>query len=309
MTVTETRQATSTETAWLFINRIAGGYDKSQRHASLRALLKDLGLNTVEINSPEQLARQWKDESVVRPDFIVSVGGDGTAAMIAGQTEGNVPIAIYPAGTENILAKYLRIPTDIGAFSKMLSKRIVQRFDAGQLGDHTFLLMLSAGFEAEVVHHVHERRNGHLTKFHYVKPTFEMLAKYPYPKLQLDIELADGSRTQTEGFWVFAFNVPRYALGFEMTPDAVPNDGLLDICVLTQSGFGATASYITSLLSGTIVNRSDVQRFQARSAEIRCQSGPVPLQTDGDPAGFTDTHLSVLPNYLPLIVPPQSSRR
>lgn len=307
MTVTETCQATSTETAWLFINRIAGGYDKPQRHASLREILKNLGLNTVEINSPEQLACQWKDEAVPRPDFIVSVGGDGTAAMIAGQTGGAVPIAIYPAGTENILAKYLKIPTDIGAFANMLSKRIVRRFDAGQLGDHTFLLMLSAGFEAEVVHHVHQRRNGHLTKFHYVKPTFEMLAKYPYPKLELDIELADGSRTQTEGFWVFAFNVPRYALGFEMTPDAVPDDGLLDICVMTEKGFGATASYITSLLSGRFTQRSDVRRFQARSAEIRCPSGPVPLQTDGDPAGFTDIRLSVLPSYLPLIVPPQRS--
>lgn len=308
MTFTETDPATSTETAWLFINRIAGGYDKSERHASLRELLKDLGFNTVEINSPEQLACQWEDEAVPRPDFIVSVGGDGTAAMIAGQTQGKVPIAIYPAGTENILAKYLQIPTDIKAFSKMLSKRVVRHFDAGQLGDRTFLLMLSAGFEAEVVHHVHGRRNGHLTKFHYVKPTFEMLAKYPYPVLQLDIELADGSRTQTEGYWVFAFNVPRYALGFEMTPDAVPDDGLLDICVLTQKGLGATASYITSLLSGSITNRSDVQRFKARSAEIRCPSGPVPLQTDGDPAGFTDTRLSVLPNYLPLIVPPKRSR-
>jgi len=308
VTFTETRRATSTETAWLFINRIAGGYDKPQRHAQLRSLLKDLGLNTIEINSPEQLACQWEDETATRPDFIVSVGGDGTAAMIAGQTGGSVPIAIYPAGTENIFAKYLKIPQDIGAFSKMLSKRAVRRFDAGQIGDRTFLLMLSAGMEAEIVHRVHGRRNGHLTKFHYVRPTFEMFANYAYPQLELDIELEDGTRTQTEGFWAFAFNVPRYALGLEMTPDAVPDDGLLDLCVLTQSGFGSTAAYITSLLSGTIVRRSDVKQFRARSAEIRCHSGPVPLQTDGDPAGFTDVHLSVRPSYLPLIVPPRQAR-
>ncbi|MBA2116009.1 diacylglycerol/lipid kinase family protein [Bremerella alba] len=309
MTFTEARRATSTETAWLFINRIAGGYDKPQHHARLRELLEELGLNTVEINSPEQLASQWEEEAAPRPDFIVSVGGDGTAAMIAGQTSGTVPIAIYPAGTENILAKYLGIPTNIGAFAKMLSHRVVRRLDAGQFGDRTFMLMLSAGLEAEVVHRVHQRRNGHLTKFHYVRPAFEMFAKYEYPQLELDIELEDGSRTQTQGYWAFAFNVPRYALGFEMTPDAVPDDGLLDICVLTQSGFGSTASYITSLLSGTIAHRSDVKRFKARSAEIRCQSGPVPLQTDGDPAGFTDIRLSVRPNYLPLIVPPARSSK
>ncbi|MEW4562595.1 diacylglycerol kinase family protein [Bremerella sp. JC770] len=305
--MTETSQATSTETAWLFINRIAGGYDKPQHHERLRQLLKDLGLLTVEINSPQQLACQWEDDAVPRPDFIVSVGGDGTAAMIAGQTGGTVPIAIYPAGTENILAKYLKIPTDIGAFAKMLAKRTVRHLDAGQVGDRTFMLMLSAGFEAEVVHRVHQRRNGHLTKFHYVRPTFELLAKYPYPRLELDIELADGSRTQTEGYWVFAFNVPRYALGLEMAPDARPDDGLLDICVLTQKGFGSTTAYITSLLSGTITQRSDMQCFQARSVDLRSASGPVPLQTDGDPAGFTDTRISVLPSYLPLMVPPTRS--
>ncbi len=308
MTFTESPPATSTGTAWLFINRIAGGFDKPQRHARLRALLSDMGLQSVEMNSPQRLTDCWNDDSQPRPDFIVSVGGDGTAAMIAGQTEGKVPIAIYPAGTENVLAKYLQIPTDIGAFAKMLAKRKVQRIDAGKCGDRTFMLMLSAGFEAEVVHRVHRQRNGHLTKLHYVRPTFQMLAQYEYPKLELDIELEDGTRTQTEGYWAFAFNVPRYALGLEMAPNAKPDDGILDICVLTQKGFWSTGSYITSLLSGTLGRRSDVKTFRARSAILTSPTIPIPLQTDGDPAGFTDTTISVQPSYLPLIVPQQKSR-
>ncbi|GAA4423245.1 diacylglycerol/lipid kinase family protein [Bremerella cremea] len=308
VTFTETRQATATETAWLFINRIAGSFDKSQSHMRLRALLEELGMLPVEINSPDQLKGMWNDPAQVRPDVIVSVGGDGTAAMIAGVTSGEVPIAIYPAGTENVLAKYLQIPTDFTAFSKMLSKRFVRQIDAGKCGDRTFMLMASVGFEAEIVHHVHARRNGHLTKFHYVRPTFQMLAQYEYPRIQLDIELADGTRTQTEGYWAFAFNVPRYALGFEVAPKATPDDGLLDICVFTRKGFWSTGAYITSLLSGSISERSDVQIFQARSAEITSLDAPIPLQTDGDPAGFTDVRLAVLPNYLPLVVPKRKAR-
>ncbi|PQO40997.1 hypothetical protein C5Y97_05335 [Blastopirellula marina] len=304
VTVTETHQITSLGSAWLFINRIAGGSDKSHQHAQLRALLAKLGVEMREINSPEQLLTQWRDDSLARPDFIVSVGGDGTAAMIAGLTGGQVPIAIYPAGTENILAKYLRIPTDFDAFATMLTQRQVHHFDAGKCDERTFMLMLSAGFEAEVVHQVHGQRQGHLSKFHYVLPTFGLMRSYRYPKIELDIDLEDGTRTQTIGYWAFVFNFPRYALGLELAPNARPDDGLLDVCVLTQKGFWATNSYICSLLSGSLSGRSDVAYFRARSLKIHCAEGALPLQTDGDPAGFTDVTVSVQPGYLPLIVPP-----
>lgn len=304
VTATETRSQTSLGSAWLFINRIAGGIDRSHQHAQLRELLDRMGIAMREINSPSQLTAQWQDDSLPRPDFIISVGGDGTAAMIAGLTCGQVPIAIFPAGTENVLAKYLQIPTDFDAWAKMITKRQVRRYDAGMCGDRTFMLMLSAGFEAEVVHQVHDQRQGHLSKFNYVLPTFGLMRNYHYPKLDLDIELEDGTRTQTSGYWAFAFNFPRYALGLELTPKAKPDDGLLDVCVLTQKGFWATNSYICSLLSGSIAGRSDVTYFRARSLKIHCEEGSVPLQTDGDPAGFTDIDISVQPGYLPLVVPP-----
>ncbi|WP_158545497.1 diacylglycerol/lipid kinase family protein [Bremerella cremea] len=303
MISTDTRPQTSLGSAWLFINRIAGGCDKSHQHAQLRALLEKLGIEMRELNSPQQLSAQWHDDSITRPDFIISVGGDGTAAMIAGLTAGQVPIAIYPAGTENVLAKYLQIPTDFDAFAAMLTQRQVRHFDAGKCGERTFMLMLSAGFEAEVVHQVHAQRDGHLSKFNYVLPTFGLMRSYAYPKIELDIELEDGTRTQTIGYWVFVFNFPRYALGLELTPNARPDDGLLDVCVLTQKGFWATNTYICSLLSGNLSTRSDTTYYRARSLKIHCDEGALPLQTDGDPAGFTDVTVSVQPGYLPLIVP------
>lgn len=308
MTITEKQKSTAAGNVWLFINHIAGGFDKPQRHARLRELIDDLGLQAVELNSPGQLAAAWANQAEARPDFIISVGGDGTAAMIAGITGGQVPIAIYPAGTENVLAKYLHIPTDIGAFAKMLTKGHVRRMDAGLCGDRTFLLMMTAGFEAEVVHHVHNRRKGHMTKLSYVQPTFQAWAQYQYPQVQLDLQLEDGTRTQTEGYWAFIFNVPRYALGLQMVPEATPCDGILDVCVLASKGFWSTGAYIAALLTGTIRRRSDVKVYRARQIDISCPSVPVALQTDGDPAGFTDVRVSVLPEYLPLIVPKHRSQ-
>lgn len=309
MSFTDAKTASSINTAWLYINRIAGGYDKSQQHAEIRKLIREEGLQIVEFGSPQELADHLAAGGEVRPDFVVSVGGDGTAAALATLTEGEVPIAIYPAGTENVLAKYLDIPPDFASFRKMLAKRHIRRIDAGRCGDHTFLLMLSAGFEAEVVHQVHKRRRGHLSKFNYMLPTFGTLRSFPYHRLELELELEDGSHTQTEGYWVFAFNVPRYALGLQLAPQATPEDGLFDICVLTEKGCWATTNYITALLAGTITRRSDMKTFRARSLTIRCPQGPVPVQTDGDPSGFTDVTVEVLPSYIPLIVPPPPKAR
>ena len=223
--------------------------------------------------------------------------------MIAGQTQGEVPLAIYPAGTENVLAKYLQIPTDFDAFAQMIAQQHVVRLDTGRCNDRTFLLMLSAGFEAEVVHQVHQRRQGHLSKFDYVLPTFRNMSSYAYPSIELDVEQEDGTHVQTEGTWAFVFNVPRYALGTQLAPQAQPNDGLLDVCVLKKKGLLATATYITALLAGRISLRRDLQYFRARSLKIHTPGGPLPIQTDGDPAGQTDATISVQPNHLPLIVP------
>ncbi len=303
MTISDTQIRQTVNTVWLFLNRIAGSFDKSQQHATLRELVGRLGGKLVEIHSPGELRQLLDDPTQERPDFIIAAGGDGTAAAIATLTKGEIPIAIYPAGTENVLAKYLAIPTDFSQFQQMLRARRVRRIDAGLCGERVFLLMLSAGFEAQVVHQVHRRRRGHLTKLHYMLPTFRTLRSYLYPKLAFDLELEDGTHTQCEGYWIFVSNVPRYALGYEISPLASPEDGLFDVCILSEKGCWATTTYITALLAGTLPQRRDLKTFRARSIHIRCPGGPVPLQTDGDPAGFSDTLVRVLPSYIPLIVP------
>ena len=87
-----------------------------------------------------------------------------------------------------------------------------------------------------------------------------------------------------------------------MLPGARPDDGLLDLCVIpVKSPADSIRQFLLSAAGEHILDEGVVY---ARGTEIRVDSpDPVPVQIDGDPAGFTPVVFSLLPRRLAFIVP------
>ncbi|HUG67792.1 MAG TPA: diacylglycerol kinase family protein [Pirellulaceae bacterium] len=242
---------------------------------------------------------------------VVSAGGDGTVALLANRLPRDTPLAVLPLGTENLLSKHLQMRGDPAEVCQTICEGRAQKFDAGRAGDQIFLIMAGCGFDAEVVRRLHNERTGHIHHLSYAKPIWDSIHNYDYPELRVHCEIpasdSTPARTQTiTARWAFVVNLPRYAGGLRIAPDASGNDGLLDVCTFKDGSLWSGLRYLSGVILGQHASWDDC--VTVRAAKIRIDSdSPVPLQLDGDPSGFLPTEIDVLPDHLTLLVPLRAS--
>ncbi len=299
MTLAVLQLPDSAQTVLVVVNPNAGAWSDDASIEKLVTLLRGEGYAVEMLSDAEQLHRSAEEHlRHERLRAVVSVGGDGTAAWVVNATPPGAPIAIYPRGTENLLAKYLGLEANPADVFQMICDGRTVSLDAGKAGDRVFLLMLSCGFDAEVVRQVHMSRRGHIWKFSYIKPIWRALRTYSYPEIRL---LSAGAEVQ-RARWAFVVNLPRYAAGLKIAPFAQGNDGLLDVCLFTRGGLWAGLTYLTSVFFQTHVHRSDFEHHLASRMRIESET-PAPYQLDGDYGGELPVEVEVLPSRLTLLAP------
>jgi diacylglycerol kinase family enzyme len=236
---------------------------------------------------------------------VVAAGGDGTVAELVNRSHADTPIAILPMGTENLLAKYLHLQVTPEELCKAIVQGATVRLDAGCAQRRVFLLMAGCGFDAEVVRRLHQRRTGHIRHWSYIKPIFAALRSYQYPPLRVQCETGTGSgATEPHSFvvrWLFVVNLPRYAGGLRLAPQAVGTDGLLDVCGFERGSLWHLLRYLSGVFRGRHLSFADCRYLQ--TTRLRVESDEeVHYQLDGDPGGKLPVEISVLPERVRLIV-------
>jgi diacylglycerol kinase family enzyme len=232
----------------------------------------------------------------------VAAGGDGTLVETLNRAPGQ-PVALLPVGTENLVARFLKIERSGQKLAQIIAAGAYRRLDLARAqaaaASRVFCLMAGAGFDAEVVHRLHRRRHGHIDKASYVWPIIQTLRRYPYPVMDVE-DLDSGERFR--GALVFVFNLPQYAAGLPVAPEARGNDGRLNLCVFERGGLFNVFRYFTNLVRG---RRDKIRDFHHRLIRrVRLTSAhPVRIQTDGDPAGSLPVTIDVIPQALTLLVP------
>lgn len=230
---------------------------------------------------------------------IVAAGGDGTLSAVIHERR-DLPLAVLPLGTENLFARQLGYARDPEALAAAICRCTVRELDLADANGRSFSLMLSAGFDAEVVRrHSEWRSRGSTTRRgHYVnwaRPVFGALCGYHFPRIHVE---ADGATIT--GAAALVFNFPRYSLNVRFAPEAQPDDGLLDWVVLQRPGRRALLSYFLAVRRGAHLARPGVRHGRARRIVLRSEK-PAPIQIDGDAAGFTPVNISVQPKALRVV--------
>jgi diacylglycerol kinase family enzyme len=237
---------------------------------------------------------------------VVAAGGDGTLVEVLNRAPG-CPVALLPVGTENLVARFWRIERSGHKLAEIIAAGTCRLLDLARVHSNAmnptdgrlFCLMAGAGFDAEVVHRLHRRRYGHIDQFTYAWPILQTLRRYRYPSV--DVETDTGERLR--GSLVLVFNLPRYAAGLPVAPDARGDDGLLNLCVFERGGIVNLARYLLNILRGRREKTRDLHRRLVRRVRLSAAHS-VRLQTDGDPAGCLPATIEVVPGALSLLVPP-----
>lgn len=231
---------------------------------------------------------------------VVAAGGDGTVSLLVNKLPELTPIAILPLGTENLLAKYLKIPRDPDRVAELIDDGNLISLDVGRANNQLFLIMASCGFDAEVVRNLHSQRKGNIRHWSYAKPIWDSIRKYRYPKIRVFI---DQQRKPIQTSWAFAFNVPRYAMNLPIVADADPSDGRLDLYTFREGKLIRSVYYFLLVLAGfhRRLNEGQLNRFKKVRIEAVDSEAEIPYQLDGDPGGVLPLEIEVLPNFFRVV--------
>jgi diacylglycerol kinase (ATP) len=260
--------------------------------------LKHLGFRPRLFKRRERLEAWMADSHAGRQVVcIVAAGGDGTVADIINRHPG-MRVALLPLGTENLLARYLGVRRSGKEVARMIAGGQVRVLDLCRLGERRFVLMASVGFDADVIRRLHESRRGNISRLSYVQPILESVRKYAYPEIRLWVD--DAPHPAIARLAVIT-NVPIYALGLSVARNARGDDALLDLRLFQRGSAFQMLRYLCNLALGTHEKLWDVKSLRGRQVRIESDV-PVPLQVDGDSAGWTPAEICVLPGALEIVV-------
>lgn len=305
------------------VNPKAGRKSPRLRAERLQKALEKLGFS-VELHTDLAVVSARANElfAAGKLRVLVGVGGDGTAAELTNRTAPGTPITLLPSGTANLIAKYLKIPFNPEKMAQMIATGETIVFDAGKANGRLFLVMISAGIDAEIVRLVHAAREesyrrqtkkgAHISYLSYIKPIFRSVWSYRYPQIKTEIFGAPtdaAPRREIVGKWPFVFNLPRYGWGLPLVPKCVGVDGELDHCVfqggkLTLALVDVAFAQIGSahrILPNAKLGRGKSYRLSA--ADESADVAPIPYQLDGDPGGFLPLEIETIPNRLTFLAP------
>jgi diacylglycerol kinase family enzyme len=296
----------------ILVNPKAGRESPSDKVGQLAALLDRRGLRVESSSDLDHVCRTANEafqHGTLRA--LVGVGGDGTAAELVNRTEPGLPICLYPLGTANLLAGYLRLPESPAAVCRAIEQGSLLKMDAGVAAGRIFLLMASCGFDADVVYEVHRRRHlvsgGHLTRWSYVKPILDAVRSYQYPEIRVYWDRATGVQGEQDSGtvrarWVFVSNIPPYGWGMQLAPWADGTDGALDLCTFDGGSLWNGLRYLAAAQLGWHRHLRDCRVVRVTRLRITSDR-PVMYQLDGDPGGWLPLEIEVLPGRLTLVVP------
>lgn len=290
----------------LIINPHSGYGGRKLLIAELRAQIRQAGMELTEYTTrAPQDATDYARSIVTRAAAAVVWGGDGTVNEVASALAGSdVPVLACPAGTENLLAKQLKIPSSPRGIVDVLTNGQVVDCDVGQINDRNFLLIIGVGFDGEVVRRVTAMRTGHISHLSYFWPIWRTFWEHDFPRMRIE---ADGREIFNDFGLAFIGNISRYAVGLRICRDAMFDDGLLDLVVFTCQEQTALMLHAAWTLLRVHPLKGNVAYHQVRRARIETDKA-VPSQVDGDLGPNTPLDISVSPRRLKLLIPPARSR-
>ncbi len=217
-------------------------------------------------------------------DLVLACGGDGTiTAAAAGLAGSGVPLAVIPLGTGNLLARNLGLPLDLGQALTIALTGNNRSLDVGVANDSIFLTMAGLGLDAKMLEGASEPAKKRLGWAAYVVSALRHLGDRP---MRIMLRTDGGPPLRRRASGVIVGNVGTLQGGVPLLPDADPDDGLLDVVILSARGFGSWLRVARQVLLRRPGSTEQVTRRRFRELRIDITQAH-PWELDGEVMGRT----------------------
>jgi YegS/Rv2252/BmrU family lipid kinase len=286
----------------LVVNPTSGRGKAARILPALRERLSALGCDAEVLPSRSaEHASELAAGASSRHEVVAAVGGDGMVAFVAQGVIGTAAaFGIVPAGTGNDLAANLgyarRKPLDAAA---VLARGARRRIDVGRIeGGRAFLCVAGGGFDSEV------NREANRIRFLRGTPVYLVAVLRTLKRFRparFEVTLDDESRS-FDGMFVAVGNASSYGGGMRITPDAVLDDGVFDVCMVHRMGKPTLLAQLPRLFTGGHIRHPAVEVARARRVRIDADR-PFTLYADGEEIGPLPATLTLEPSALEVVAP------
>lgn len=290
-----------------------------------------------------ELAREAAEAGTRR---ILVAGGDGTVHEVANglfdaDVEPKPALAVLPVGTGNDFHRMIRAPGGVEGALRTAREGRARLFDVGLArwpgGHRHFVNLAGVGLDVEVL----RRRSAFLWLpglAQYLGALGSALLRYRCVPLRVD-EGGDGGAggrgapepdegsggergapapTGVAAPWrlegqvlIAAVTVgPSVGGGFLVSPDAEPDDGLLDLFLVERLGLVRVLRYLPGVLRGTLRTGPEIHSWRIRELRLRSRKDrPFSFELDGEVMEDETRSLEirVVPASLPVLELPEGS--
>ena len=288
----------------IIINPAAG--KKEPVLALINEALKDSGIRwemmiTQKAGDGLGFAKDAVKEGV---DAVVAYGGDGMMQeVVRGLIGTEVPLAILPGGSANVLANELNIPTDLKEAFALIHQtpHEIRAVDVGQYNSRHFITGLSLGFGADLVKGADRKAKNKFGILAYFFSAAAALQKLKMTKYYLKI---DGKEYSIKGLTCIVSNVGN--LGFtkiSLDKHIDISDGLLDVIVVRRANLNTLGLLMTTLLTRERPENYElVEHWQGKQISIISERKQV-VQCDGEVINQIPFNINVIPAAVRILVP------
>ena len=244
---------------------------------------------------------------------IISVGGDGTLNEVVNGvftqeycSPKEITVGMMPVGTGNDWGRMFGIPLVYEGAVNVIKENKLMLHDIGVVTFHSgseqhkrySINIAGLGFESLVVKKTNKQKDrGRSSQAVYFYNLLSSLLSYKNIKTDVII---DGVKKTSNVFSINVGNGRYCGGGMRQTPDALPDDGLLDITVIREMGRIEIIKSLKLLYDGTILSHPKIDGYRSNNLRVESES-LLYLEADGESLGHTPAEFSIIPAAINIV--------
>ena len=296
----------------VIVNPRSGGGLSSRRWAALVGPITD-GLGPVDTRFTEAKGdgrRIAHEEAAAGRRLVVAMGGDGTISEVADgilAAGGTSELGIIPRGTGGDFCRTLDLRRDPGEASRRIRDTPARLVDAGRVSfvaddgspaERHFVNVVSFGFSSDVARRANTSSKRLGGRVAFLSATVRSLVSYDNAAVLISVD--DQPERRMNVLLAAVGNGRFFGGGMRICPEALLDDGWLDLVIVGDLGRVGVMANIHRIYSGMHLTMKEVQGARLRRLRVAPadREAKIPLEVDGETPGHLPASFELLPGAL-----------
>ena len=272
----------------IILNPVAGRGHAGRSEHHIRTYLGEAGLDYDLVHTRGVLhAAELAEQAVVDGfDVVVAAGGDGTSNEVVNgmlAKANSASLGVLPVGTGSDFANTVGISPDLRSACLQLANGVRKKVDVGKARvsnstERYFVNALGIGFEGILT--IEARKIKYLRGMALYLPAVlkTVFVSFRVPQVQVSF---DGQRVDLSALMVCIANGPREGGGFFVAPDALPDDGMFDVCLAESVSKLRILGLLPHFMKGTHIHQDTIKMLRTHKVAVT-SSDDLAAHMDGE---------------------------